>query len=53
MALDAVVEVLARIVAQFIIDEWHLLKLKCRVGKRFLRNPPTLRSNTTHCLMSA
>ena len=25
--------------------EWHLPKLKCRVGKRFLRNPPTLRSN--------
>ncbi len=29
------------------------LKPKCGMGKRLLRNPPTLRSNTTPCLRGA
>ena len=28
-----------------VLGECHLLNLKCRVGKRLSRNPPTLRSN--------
>ena len=30
---------------EYISGECHLLNLKCRVGKRLSRNPPTLRSN--------